>query len=274
VGVVTRSSDEPFTASAANDLLNCLHFFLSFARGFRCGPFVVEGLGKRGRPVWTQWSSHLLATDWRGVSSWFPVQDAGVASTAFTGFRDLWCEAVWQNPLRHMIHWYVAANTSTAAIEGSLILAHTALEELAWVHLVVRGKQPPNPFDKKRSGQRIAALLSSLSIDPSLPSSRVPDLAAWGIARGIDTGPWAISEVRNRLVHPKGRADLMRASPRVRIQATNLALWYIEVSLLALCRYSGQYVDRLHAGPTIFEATSPVPWMTSPTPTGTKAPPT
>jgi hypothetical protein len=101
VGAVTRTSGEAFTVSGADDLLNCLHFFLSFARGFWCGSFVVEGLGRRGHPIWTRWTSHLLATNWRGVSSWFPVVDARAAGTIFMGFRDLCTtDPMWTDSMR------------------------------------------------------------------------------------------------------------------------------------------------------------------------------
>ena len=264
VGAVTRSGSR-FKASDAEDLLTCLHFFLSFARGFWCGPIIVEGLGNRERPLWTRWLSDPLITDWRGVSSWFPVKGATSAATAFTGFRDLWCQASWRNQLRQVVHWYIASNMNAAAIEGSLVLAHAALERLAWTHLVVAGSQPVDAFDKKKSsGQRIEALLSSLSIASALPSTGVPDLTIWAQTQGINTGPRAISEVRNMLVHPKRQAVLMQASPTIRIEATNLALWYIEVTLLALCRYNRSYVNRLHPGPTVFDATSRVPWVPDP----------
>ena len=260
-GVITKTSGEPFTASAAEDILTCVHFFLSFARGFWCGPFVTEGLGRRRRPLWTRWMSHLLATDWRGVASWFPVRNAALAGTAFTGFHDLWCQPIWRNPLRQIVHWYVAANINVAAVEGSLVLAHAALERLAWVRLVVAGSQPEKAFDGKEARERIEALLLELNIPWALPASAVPDLAAWALARGLNGGPAAISAVRNMIVHPKRQAALMQASPTIRIEATRLALWYLEVALLALCRYNGNYVSRLHPGPTVFNATIPVPWV-------------
>jgi len=265
VGVVTRMSGSRFTASEAEDILTCLRFFLSFARGFWCAPIIIEGLRNRESLVWTRWLSAPRITDWREVSSWFPVKGATPAATAFTGFRDLWCQVSWRNQLRQVVHWYIAANMNTAAIEGSLVLAHAALERLAWTHLVVAGNHQPDAFDRKKtSTQRIEALLSSLSIASTLPSTGMADLATWAKTQGINTGPWAISEVRNMLVHPKRQATLMQASPTVRIEAAHLALWYIEVTLLALCRYNGSYLNRLHPGPTVFDATSRVPWMPDP----------
>jgi hypothetical protein len=69
-----------------------------------------------------------------------------------------------------------------------------------------------------------------------------------------------MSEVRNTLVHPRRREVLTPTSPPVRIQARQLGLRYIELALLALCGYQGKYVNRLHRGPTIPDATETVPW--------------
>ena len=263
VGLVTQASGRRFTFADADDLVTCLHFFLSFARGFWCGPLIIEGLGRRERPLWTRWLSHLLATDWRGVASWFPVNDASGAGAAFTGFRDLWGEPAWRNQLRQVVHWYISANVNAAAMEGSLILAHAALERLAWTHLVVIGGQSPQMFDKKRtSAQRIEELLLALDIPVSLPSTETQDLSTWAASRGreINSGPEIISEVRNMIVHPKRQAVLMQGARQVRIEAVHLALWYLDVALLALCRYNGRYVNRLHPGPTVLDATMTVPW--------------
>lgn len=186
--------------------------------------------------------------------------DATAVGTAFKGFRDLWCQAAWRGELRQVVHWYVASNTNAAAMEGSLVLAHAALERVAWTHLVVQGSEPSKAFDKLGAGRRIEALLSSLSIGASLPSIGIPDLASWALTHGWNTGPWAISNVRDMQIHPRRQAALGPPSRQVRIQATRLALWYLEISLLALCHYDGSYVNRLHPGPSVFDATDRVPW--------------
>jgi hypothetical protein len=41
------------------------------------------------------------------------------------------------------------------------------------------------------------------------------------------------------VVHPRRREILTPTSQQVRIQARELALWYVELALLALWRYTG-----------------------------------
>lgn len=259
VAMIRRADGGQFKAVDADDLRTCLHRFLSFARGLWCGAIVAEGLGAR-KPIWTEWTSHPLLTHWQGVSSWFPLDDARTVGLAFRGFRDLWKQPTWRQTLGEVVHWYIEANLNAGAIEGSLVLAHAGLERLSWVHLVGHRGRDAAAFDKQPSGRRIEALLTDLQISSDLPALLAPDLTSWAGSHGFRTGPWAMSEVRNTLVHPRRREILTPTSPQVRIQARQLALRYVELALLALCGYTGKYVNRLHRGPTVTEATERVPW--------------
>jgi hypothetical protein len=93
----------------------------------------------------------------------------------------------------------------------------------------------------------------------------------WAGREKISGGPWAVTAVRDTLIHPRRRQKRSSTSSEVRIQARQLALWYVELVLLALCRYNGPYVNRLHKGPYVFDATMTVPW--SPPATGSPGTP-
>lgn len=65
-------------------------------------------------------------------------------------------------------------------------------------------------FNRRASRQRVEELLADLHIPPDLPTSLVPDLAAWATSHRFGAGPWAMSEVRNTVVHPRRRELLTR----------------------------------------------------------------
>ncbi len=268
VGMLTRRDGRRFTSADARGILTCLHYFLSFARGFWCGPLVMEGMRAR-KPIWTEWMSHPHATDYQGVWSWFP-QDAEEAASVFAGFHDLWNRPSWKQALPAIIYWYVEANLNAGAIEGSLVLAHATLERLSWVHFVGHKRVDGGYFDARGAACRIAVLLADLGIPVELPHTLAPDLAAWASGeKNATRGPGAVTKVRDTVVHPPASERMAPASAEVRIQARQLALWYVELVLLALCRYNGRYVNRLHKGPTSFDATMPVPWAPASGPQGT-----
>lgn len=78
----------------------------------------------------------------------------------------------------------------------------------------------------------------------------------------IIDGPGAITAMRNGLVHatPTRRADLAKAGSCARFEATHLTLLYVELVVLALIGYEGQFINRRRRGITAPEATRLVPW--------------
>jgi hypothetical protein len=262
-GMLERRDGKRFCAADAAPVITCLHRFLSFARGLWCGPIIQEGIGTRAT-VWTEWLSRAFAVDWRSVSSWFPVHDTQMLSVAFDGFADLWEDPLWSRPLREATYWYLAANMNAAAVEGGLVLAHATLELLSWTYIVgQRQLYSPKDFDdrsKFSAAKRIEALLRELKIPTSLPPL-LPSLRGW--ARGAANGPRAITDLRNALVHPTPpKRGMLESTPaRAKSEANDLALWYVELVLLALSRYEGKYVNRLRRGVSVEAATEVVPWM-------------
>jgi hypothetical protein len=266
VGIIERADGRAFRRRDIEDLSSCLHRFLSFARGFWCGPLVLEGMGRRGA-LWTEWSSEALLTDWQGVASWFPLRDVSEVTVAFDGFCELWNRPLWKRPLAGAVHWYIEANLNAGAIEGSLILAHTTLELLAWIFVVGdRGVLSASHFDKLSSQERLRELLSTLRIPTAIPAS-LQAVWKWAAATRpqhsvADDGPSVITRMRNALVHPKParRSVLEQASGPARVQARQLALLYVELVILALSGYRGKFINRLRTGVTPTEATAVVPW--------------
>lgn len=261
VCLLTRSDGSRFKVHEASDFLSTLHFFLSFVRGLWCGPIIVTGVGGRGT-LWTEWGSWRIS-DWRSVPSWFPTNDLNGLDHAFKGFRRLWSSSTWNEPLRELVHWYVEANLHAGALEGGLILGHTALELLAWMHVVVDKKLVPiKPFNDLHSPQRLEMALSRLKIPVALPVE-LPGVARLATLKGLTSGPQILSRVRNVLVHPTptNRKFFARATTRDRYELVQLCLSYLELGILAVLDYQGDYVTRLKAGVSVAEATTKVPWI-------------
>jgi hypothetical protein len=70
-------------------------------------------------------------------------------------------------------------------------------------------------------------------------------------------GPEAITRIRNELVHPKNKLPIKIGT--VIPDTWNLAQWYIELIILGLAGYGGEYSNRLSARWTGEVET--VPWV-------------
>lgn len=75
----------------------------------------------------------------------------------------------------------------------------------------------------------------------------------------LRTGPIALSSARNAIVHPNWRTDRKAAEEAV-MEARVLALWYLELSLLAWLNYTGEHQWRLRRDQVTGEV-EPVPWV-------------
>ena len=66
-----------------------------------------------------------------------------------------------------------------------------------------------------------------------------PELAILGRKHSWEHGPHALVELRNNIVHPEDKYYNM--FQRAYYEAWNLAQWYLELTLLKLCGYEGNY---------------------------------
>jgi hypothetical protein len=110
----------------------------------------------------------------------------------------------------------------------------------------------------------VRLLLQWAGIPVELPS-QFGALAARGgrLSQSDVAGPELIFDVRNNLVHPPKRIDEPEWPDRAQLlEAWQLATWYLELALLRLLGYEGEYVSRLRLGGWDFD-TEPVPWSTS-----------
>jgi hypothetical protein len=76
-------------------------------------------------------------------------------------------------------------------------------------------------------------------------------------------GPEVLFDVRNNLVHPPRRIEEPEWPHHDELlEAWQLATWYLELAVIRLLGYEGEYVSRLRLGGWDLD-TEPVPWSTS-----------
>jgi hypothetical protein len=257
VALIQRENGSPFSSEQLEDLIGCLHYFLSFAFGRWTGIALPTGFDANGNKVFEQWGIGNAADGaWRGDLSWFDQLHAELLPQVFPGFRSLWTNETWRQPLCSALYWYFSA--SGRGIDAGLILAQTALELLAWTHCIQDRKMVSPVAFKKRglsAANKFRLLFSSLGVPREIPLT----LSALHGRPGKkwEDGPEAVTDFRNSIVH----ADVHRPiSTESLYEAWSLSLWYIDMTLLRLCGHSGQYANRLSERYT--GTVEDVPWAT------------
>jgi hypothetical protein len=246
MGQITRVDESTYSSEQLTELLNCLHYFLSFALGRWAGVALPVGFDAAGNRVFEEWGMRITADGaWHGGSSWFDSHHSELLSQIFPGFVTLWMSKLWRKPLMDALYWYLGACDRRVGIgvDTGLILAQTALELLAWNYCVVDRKMiSPSAFQPRRlsAADKFRLLASSLNIPLEIPANLTALHARRG-SKWMDSMD-AITDIRNSLVHPATQHKLL---PSSYFEAWKLSLWYIELVLLRLSGHTGMYANRL-----------------------------
>ena len=88
-----------------------------------------------------------------------------------------------------------------------------------------------------RPGKLIRGLLAWLNVSPS-NFGELDRLKILALNKGWD-GPEAIANIRNALTHAVSRGE-----SKLAFEASQLAMWYLELTILKLCDFQGDYTNR------------------------------
>ena len=268
---------QTFTFAEAEPALEAVQLFTSFVRGGMVGVALPVGY-LDGDPILEHW--HVTPADPgrypdphrpRPYHGWFLWHDGWRLGAAkwlpplFSQFAAKWWDpnaqtrTFWRYVLRGLVYTYTDAERMDES--RGVVPACTALETLGWAILVeterwlTGGRSTDggdNEYDKLTAAGQLRLLLRWAGISTELPST-LPKLSQKATSSNWD-GPQAVVWVRNRVVHPDRRDQLVDG---IAAESLHLAMWYTELVVLKLFGYDGYFRDRLDAG-----GIKRVPWVT------------
>lgn len=254
VAKLERKDGRLFSGEEARGQRFLLTNFLSFTKGGRCETVCEVGFDAAGNKTWATFGSPRISNP---SYSWFTPFKASQAERLFPLFVKRWEQSEeWKDCLRSAIYWYVQANTNggVPGIDAAIILAQAALERLAHHHLVVDRKMiSPEGLDRLKASDRLRLLFSSLSLPVGIGSATPAIQKAASSFRWVDA-PHAMTDIRNELVHPASKKRVTGCF----VDAWKLSLWYLELSVLAMCGYDDTYTNRMTA--EYANQSEQVPW--------------
>lgn len=254
VAKLERKDGELFSGEEARDQRFLLSNFLSFTKGGAYSTACEVGLDATGNIAWENFGSPRISDP---PYSWFTPFKASQAERLFPLFVKRWQQSEeWKDCLQTAIYWYGQANTTggSPSIDAAIILAQSALERLAHHHLVVDRKMiSPEGLDRLKASDRLRLLFSSLSLPVGIGDATPAIQKAAPGFKWVDA-PHAMTDIRNELVHPVSKKQVADCF----VDAWKLSLWYLELSVLAMCGYDDTYTNRLTA--KYANQSEQVPW--------------
>lgn len=258
VGCLRKKDNTPISGKEVKEMLYALEHFFSFAKGAWCNPVCAVGFNSSDR-VWESWSSPKVS-GFSQLGSWFDGQHSEQLENLFPGFMSKWNDADWKDTLHKVIYWYLIANNSN--IDAGIVLTQTALERLYYHKLKEASENATSkPKDPDRTSSKLNNLFCELNLPIELIEENTPRLnkLADDINKYVDEkiknkkkktkmvwndAPSALTGMRNYLVHPVNEYYSVNFGPAI-YDANKMGLWYLELSLLKECGYSGTYYNRL-----------------------------
>lgn len=256
-GTLKRSDGETFSIEDADNAMDCLRQFLSFARGVHCAPVLPVGFNSDGEVVWKQWGSPPVEP-WGWTPSWFDTHCSETLAEVFPGFWNCLNGSDYDYVTRTRIalDWYLRSNRNNGDMAGGVILSQAGLERLADAHSF-----------KGAAAKCIRKLVNTYSIPSELPDGLdTLNEVLCAVRKNADKngdkdkifdGPEALVAVRNDLMHPK--PYLAGISLSADCEAWNLGQWYLEMILLSMFDFKGKYANRLIEG-RVEGQLDTVPW--------------
>jgi hypothetical protein len=282
VGKLEHLHGETFSGEEAKNLLEIFQNFLSFARGFRVPVVLLSGYDSHGMKIWEYWDLSQ-GDSWQGVNSLFPESDASgqFLADVFPGFFRWWQDENWKKSVNFILHCYLEANIGSGGAEGALILEQTVLELIAYIKVgeeftksddaakkiskllsrlgIPKNVPPSNAQELPASEESLSAFAQAIAILAPMPSAppileklqqviekknsqATQDNQRW------EDGPRALTKVRNDIAHARKDLDFLNEveTAEVRWETSELGLWYLDVVLLNLFGYKGNYINRLN----------------------------
>jgi hypothetical protein len=245
-GRIVKEDGSIFTISDAEEFLEAFSWYSSFAIGRWVGALLLRGIDASGGTAWQSWSGRRV-DPYTYRTSWVDFQFANIFQDPFPGFVELWFDADWHEELLTVIHWYLAANSQSGAIEGSIVQTQTAFELLSSAVLVEQKAWLSTAgYEKLPAADRIRLLLHWAGIPTGIPTA-LSDLSSRASSENWSDTAEAMTAIRNTITHPtkKNRVKFAANSFQTRLDTWNLGLWNLELCLLRLFKHNGGYANRL-----------------------------
>jgi hypothetical protein len=254
-----------FTAAEAEPLLTALHVGVSFALGRWAAPLLPVGQDSAGTLVWEDWRpGHCDPARTTSPGWWHERQHASLTDflgRVITAFAD----PDRQPALRLQMMLGIAATNDRGFVEQRVMMGAAGLEHIMWQTLVLEGGMSKRRYDDSPAHELLRRVLTDAQIPTDIDAGLLPvtaRLAAEEQARQgrVLDGPDVVTQVRNRLVHPKGAQERVYRLEGLVAEVWRLMRQYLVLLILHSLGYQGSYRDLTKLRGWAGEVGN-VPWM-------------
>lgn len=254
VGRITKRDNSLFKTRSINSLLDRIAASLSFMCGRYVDICVAKGYNNDVN-VFRLWRENII-TPFKFVPTW---TDTLANYHNIEKYMSLMCKKLedgYYGPaIKNIIDWYIES-LGHLTLENNIISIQVALEALSYVVLVEQSKLMfDEEFDKNLASKNIRLLLSICKIPYGKEELNIFDNS---IKNKFDDGVDLVIYYRNKIVHPSRKGHRAHLEVEDMWNIIQIGTRYIELVLLSLIGYKGEYSNRLKE--RWFGEVDVVPW--------------
>lgn len=254
-GRIYRKDGQKFRTKNMEEVITNLSLSLSFC----CGRYIniPNAMGySEEKNVYRAWYKRV-SSDYRFVFKWTTTISN---YHNFEKYLSLSCKALedryFNSTLENILDWYIEA-LNGINLGNNIISIQTALEMLSYVVLVENSScMSVKQYDARSASQNIRTLLKKCKIDYSTIHG---DIFSEEINLYFSDGVDLITYYRNCVVHPSKQKRNISLQFDEMYNIILLGIKYIELVLLYIMRYRGEYTDRFKE--VSFGDVELVPWV-------------
>lgn len=244
---IRRVDDAYFTSRDVVAVLATLHVGMSFALGRWVAPILPVGLDRSGEAVWEEWRA-LHCDPARKISSgWWHEQHHDSLVELLTSIADKFANADEFAARRLQLMLAIAAMTDQGFVEERIMIGGSALEHIMWQTLVLGGQVTENQYGPP-AHLLLRRVLTAAGVPTDIDAQISPTIAQFVTeethrqGQPLD-GPDVVTQIRNRLVHPKGGQDQIYRLNGLVTEVWALTRHYVVLLILHSLGYCGSYRD-------------------------------
>lgn len=246
---IRRVDGSSFTAHSAAPVLEALHIGFSFLFGSWVAPMLPVGHDSAGRVAWEDWRAPHCDPARQVASGWLPLFEKSsiveFVDRTVTAFAD----SARRDALRFQMMLGIEATNDRGFVEQRIMAGAAGIEHALWQILVRGGHMTETEYEgspgrpKPPAHAKLRKALGMAKVPASIDAARLPATVPYSANKGRLDGPDVVTQVRNRLMHPKDAQERVYNYPELTTDVWYLTRNYLALLVLYQLQYTGKYRD-------------------------------
>jgi hypothetical protein len=243
-----RADEATFTVTEVEPVLTALHVGVSFALGRWAAPMLPVGVDNEGRVVWEDWYPGHCDPARKTSPGWWYEREHTSLTDLLGHVIPAFADPDRLPALRLQLMFGIAATNDRRYVEQQIMMGAAGLEHIMWQILVLEGGMNERQYLGQEAPLLLRRVLTDAQIPTDIDAGLLPLIARFAAEEKprqgkVLDGPDVVTQIRNRLVHPKGAQERVYRLEGLVAEVWLLTRHYLVLLILHSLRYQGSYRD-------------------------------